>query len=96
MRASGSGFEGWLGPNEIAATELPVFGGVPGRRSNLSEEGLFGPAAVVQLQGGDVGVILAGDEGGVALARLMIEDQELGHRRRRSLRRDQPSAVRPG
>jgi len=53
------------------------------------------PAAVAQLQGGDVGAVLVGDEGGVAVA-LCVEDLKLGTGVRALAAHDQPRALGPG
>ena len=55
-----------------------------------------GPAAVAQLQGGDVGVVLVGDEGGVAVAGLAVEDRELGAGMGALAADDQAGALGPG
>jgi hypothetical protein len=54
-----------------------------------------GAAAVAQLQGGDVGVVLVGDEGGMAVP-LGVEDFELGAGVGTLAADDQPGALRPG
>jgi hypothetical protein len=52
-------------------------------------------AAVAQLQGGDVGVFLVGDEGGVAVAGLAVEDRQLGAGMWTLAADDQPRALEP-
>ena len=54
-----------------------------------------GPAAVAQLQGGDVLIALVGDEGGVAVAGLAVEDRELGAGMGTLAADDQPRALGP-
>jgi hypothetical protein len=54
-----------------------------------------GAAAVAQLEGSDVGVLLVGDEGGVAVAGLAVEDRELGAGVRALAPDDQPRALGP-
>ena len=60
---------------------------VEGGKKHLAHPGLLGdadrildpgPAAVAQLEGGNVFITLVGDEGGVALAGLAVEARELG------------------
>jgi len=53
------------------------------------------PAVVAKLEGGDVGVVLVGAEGGVAVAGLAVEDRELGAGMGSLAADDQPCALGP-
>ena len=50
---------------------------------------------MAQLQGGDADVFLVGDEGGVAVAGLAVEDRELGAGMGALAAADQPRALGP-